>query len=349
MEKIYYDPANPASFSSVVKLAKASGESLENVRHWLAAQDTYTLHRLARKKFPRNRYNVDNIDELWQVDLCDMRNIGKYNDGYNYLITCIDVLSKYAWVRPLKSKHNTEIIKAFESILAEGRRPYHLESDKGSEFTGAACQNFFKKNGINFYTTRNPDVKAAVIERFNRTLKGRMWRYLTYKNSYRYIDVLDDLVNSYNNTVHSSIKMRPIDVNDTNVLQVWKNLYRGREPVMQPRLKVGMHVRIARKRTIFEHGYDTYFTEEIFKIIRVVRRPIPVYELEDLSGEKIDGLFYEFELVPVRIDESKAYKIDKILDQRKRKGIPEVLVSWKGWPSKFSSWVPESEVVSLQS
>lgn len=348
LEKHYYNPSDPGSFSSIANLARAAGVSNREAKNWLLAQDTYTLHRLARKKFPRNRIYVDNKDELWQCDLCDMRTLSQYNDGYNYILTVIDVFSKFAWAIPLKSKHKENVKIAFECIFAGGRKPYNIQTDKGKEFINKEMVAFFKQNGINYYTTRNPDVKAAVIERFNRTLKQRMFRFLNFKNSYRFIDHLYELVDAYNHSFHSSIKMRPVDVDDTKVLQVWGNLYKDSRPSQKPRLKVGMRVRIARKKSLFEKGYETYFTEEIFKIVKLIKRPIPVYELEDLNGEKIDGLFYEYELQPVTVGKDKTYKIDKILGRRKKRGIREVLVSWKGYPPNFNSWVPESNLIDLR-
>lgn len=348
MEKIYYDPSNPGSFSSIGNLARAAGVSIKNAKKWLQSQDVYTLHRLGRKNFPRNRYTVDNIDDLWEADLCSLATLSEYNDGYNYILTVIDVFSKYAWVVPLKTKHNVNVKMAFKSIFAGGRKCLNLQTDKGKEFVGQVMQRFFKKNNVNYYTTRNPDVKAAVVERFNRTLKNRMWRFLSFSNSYRYIDVLYELVNAYNHSYHSSIKMRPVDVNETNVLQVWMNLNKIRQPCAKPNLKINTHVRITRKKSMFEKGYETNFTEEIFKIIKVIRRPIPVYELQDFNGEKIDGLFYEYELQPVTVEKGKTYKINKILGRRKKSGRREVLVSWKGYPASFNSWIPATDLIKLK-
>lgn len=347
MEKIYYDPSNPGSFSSIANLSRAAGVSLKDAKKWLLSQDVYTLHRLGRKNFPRNRYFVDNIDDLWEADLCCLGTLSKYNDGFNFILTVIDVFSKFAWVVPLKTKHNKILIDAFKSIFERGRKCLNLQTDKGKEFVGKEMKKFMLESNVNFYTTKNPDVKAAVVERFNRTLKQKMWKFLTHMNSFRYIDRLADLVHSYNHSYHSSIKMRPVDVNETNILQVWKNLHKIKEPKKEPNLKINTFVRIGRKKSMFEKGYETNFTEEIFKIIRVIKRPVPVYELEDFDGEKIDGLFYEHELQPVTVEKGRTYKIDKVIGRRLKGGIRQVLVSWKGYPAKFNSWIPASDLKSL--
>lgn len=348
MDKIYYDPRNPGSFSSIANLARAGNFSTKDARNWLLTQDTYTLHRAARKRFPRNKYYVDNIDDLWQADLCDMRTLSSHNDNTNYLMTVIDAFSRYAWVRALKTKHNASIKAAFQDILDTGRKCVNLETDKGSEFVGKGLVPFFAANKINFFTTKNPDVKASLVERFNKTLKHRMWRYLSFNNSFRYIDVLQDLVYAYNHSVHSVLKMRPCDVNETNVLSVWRRLYAVPQRHVKPKLAVGVYCRISKKKSMFEKGYETNFTEEIFKIIRVLKRSRPVYELEDLNGEKIDGYFYEHEVQPVVGIKDKSYKIDKILGRRKNGTIREVFVSWVGYPASFNSWIPESNLLTLK-
>ena len=138
-----------------------------------------------------------------------MSAISKYNDGYKFLLTCIDVFSKYAWAIPLKNKSSKSVVAAFE-LLFGNRRPANLQTDKGTEFLNAPTQELFKENRINFYTTENDDVKASVVERFNRTLKSKMWKYFTFKGTHRYVDVLNDLLHSYNNTFHPYDKNEPI-------------------------------------------------------------------------------------------------------------------------------------------
>ncbi len=141
-----------------------------------------SLHKPTRRRFRRRQTFCPGVDHLWQVDLVDVSFLSRYNDGYRFLMTCIDCLSRYAWVVPIKNKSSASVLSAFASIN-DSRKPTYLQSDKGSEFLNFAFQEFLKANDINFYTSENDDVKCALVERYNRTLKTRMWRYFTYTNS----------------------------------------------------------------------------------------------------------------------------------------------------------------------
>ena len=144
---------------------------------------------------------VGGIDELWQMDLADMQSHAKENDGYRYLLVCIDVFSKYVWVIPLKNKTGPALVTAFKKILESGRKPQKIQTDEGTEFFNKHFKDLMKAEEIQLYNTYNK-TKASVVERVIRTLKTRMWRYFTAKRTRRYIDVLQDLVDSYNQSKH---------------------------------------------------------------------------------------------------------------------------------------------------
>lgn len=311
LEKVYFDPSHEASFSGATKLVHAAKKkkiSDKKTLRWLESQDAYTKHRPVRRRFPRRSYNVRNIDDVWEADLVDLRSIKDYNDGYVYLLVVIDVLSKYAWVVPLRDKTATSVTKAFTHILSQkignGRVPVCLQSDKGKEFIGAVFQDFLQKKNIQFRTARNPDIKAAVVERFNRTLKERMWRYFTYSRQKRYIDVLQAIVSAYNHAQHSSIKMAPVSVTYATAAKARTNLmqrYSPHERHILPKYKVGDIVRISSAKAAFAKGYESGWTSELFKIHRVSYSRWPVvYILRDLHDEDIDGIFYEPELSRVQ-------------------------------------------------
>jgi hypothetical protein len=350
LEKIYYDPNSSACYAGSLPLIGKTKNKVNprKTKEWLLTQDAYTLHTPRRKHFPMNKYIVSNIDDLWQADLAVLKNLTRHNQSVKYLLVVVDVFSKYGWLRPLKNKTAKAVNEAFASIFeADGRKPHNLQCDKGREFVSTASTSFFKKHDINFYTTRNPDTKAAVVERFLKTVKTRLWRYFTHKNTYRYVDVIQALANAYNNTVHSSIKMAPAKVNDKNVLQVWKNLYSKEESYITPKLKVGDTVRLAKEKKHFAKGYESNWTSEIFKVVRVIRHPIPVYEVADTAGEVIDGTFYESELQKVIVPKSKVRQIEKVLKMKGSGKSKKVLVKWKGYPAKFNSWIPASNILDL--
>ena len=165
LKRIYYDVSHPAGYGSLAQLARSMKGKLsrDEVKEWLQSQETYTLHRPVRKRFPRNRYIVSDMNVLWQADLSDMQSLSNYNDDFKYILCVIDIFSKMAFARAIKSKKANCVIPAFESIFSEyGSKPIHIQSDKGTEFTSKRMQTFFRRNEINVYTTNNPDIKALL-------------------------------------------------------------------------------------------------------------------------------------------------------------------------------------------
>jgi hypothetical protein len=338
LKKHYYDPRQPGSFSSVQNLKRYSGLNKKKVMTFLRAQDAYTTHKPTRVRFPRRRTYAKGIDDLFQADLVDVSKISKYNDGYRYVLTCIDVFSKRAWGIALKTKSGPEVTSAFEKIL-DDRKCNMLQTDKGTEWLNSKFQSMLRQNNIKFYTSENDDIKAAVVERFNRTLKSRMWRYFTYKNTRRFLDVLPDLIHSYNNTYHRSIGMKPMDVDRTSEDLVRKRLYPVKPKKLKWKYSVGDRVRISMHRQPFEKGYEGNWSEELFVVnVRHPTEPI-TYGISDLSGEDIKGKFYELELQKVSKRDDEVFVVEKILKTRKRNGKVEYLVKWRSYPDKFNSWV----------
>ena len=161
LSKLYYDSKSPASFGSVdsiyrvVKVEKKYQIPRNKIRSWLQKQDTYTLHKPMRYRFKRNRVVVGAMDEQWEADLVIVDSLSKHNNGYKYILTVIDVLSKYAWAEALKSKTGQSLVEAFNKILKKGRKPESFHTDKGTEFTNRPFQKLLKDNKIRFCTTQN--------------------------------------------------------------------------------------------------------------------------------------------------------------------------------------------------
>ena len=350
LREVYYDASHPAGYGSVRDLYLAARNkglsvSVNKVKTWLQSQDTYTLHKPARKRFRRNRVIVFAMDSQWEADLVDLQSLRRHNKGYRYLLTCIDVLSKYAWVVPLKDKKGSTLVKAFQKILSSGRTPVRLFTDKGTEFKNREFQKLLKSKDIHYFTANN-ETKCSIVERFNRTLKTKMWKYFTDKHTNTYINVLPKLVKAYNNAKHRSIGTSPASVNIDNQMEIKKRLYGDDNEDPQPnfKFKVGDRVRLSKVKTTFEKGYRPNWTEEIFVISKCVKRNPPVYRIKDLEGEELEGTFYEEELQKVNKTDDDLYIIDKVLKRRKRGGKTEYFVSWRGYPSKFNSWVSDIQV-----
>ena len=245
--------------------------------------------------------------------------MARFNKGYKFLLTCIDVFSKFAWVVPLKNKSGETLVNGFQSILDIGRSPEKLQTDKGTEFLNRNFQSFLQEKNIHFFTT-NSELKASVVERFNRTLKTRMWKYFTAKNTRVYIDILQDIVHAYNNSYHRSIGQAPSSVSLLNVGQVRRKLY-GKswtKPMRKFKFKLGDQVRISKSRRTFKKGYLPTWTQEIFTVTKIIPRVPPVYQLRDYADDEIEGVFYAEELQKVQKSDD-IYKIEKILAEKKEK------------------------------
>ena len=352
LKDLYYNIENPSAYSSAVPVYRAAKKEIPNiklrdVKQWLRKQLTTTLHKPIRKNFVRNRVIVKGIDDQWQLDLCDMKSKAKWNDNFMFILTCIDCFSKYAWAVAMKNKSGNETVRVLQQIFLDGRIPKRLQTDKGTEFLNEKVQKFLRERNVKLFTTES-DKKASIVERFNRTLKTRMFKYFTAQNTYRYIDVLPELVDGYNNSKHRSIKMKPIDVRSNHEITLRRRLYpklsRKNEKY---KFDINDLVRITKSRQTFQRGYLPNWSEEIFQVHqRSIKQYRPVYFLRDFHGETIKGAFYSDELQLVT--EPDEYRIERIIKtQHTTDGRQKHLVKWKGWPEKFNSWVWQDNLHSL--
>ena len=349
LKDLYYNLDNPESYSSVDKIFRAGKKEFPKLRKkavelWFQKQPTATLHKPVRYKFSRNKTIVMGLGTQIQVDLCDMRNISKYNDDYNYILTGIDCFGRRGFAEKVKNKSGKEIVKRLKLIFEECSFK-RLQTDKGREFLNVDVKQLLKDTNTELWISENDDVKAALVERFNRTLKDKMYKYFTANNTKRWIDILDKLVDNYNNTVHSSIKMKPIDVKKQDVISLGRILY----PVTKTKsfkYSIGDIVRISKAKKAFRKGYLASWSTELFKIISRFGRTNPVYEIADLNGIKVKGKFYTEELVKTEMPDD--FQIEKIIrKKRERNGKTKYLVKWIGYDSSFNSWVDENQIRHL--
>ena len=353
LHQLYYTPGKPSSYSGAQRLwttAKRINNKItkKQVVKWLQAQDTYTLHKPARKRIKAEpRVHVSHIDEQWCMDLCDVTNVSQHNDGCNFILTVIDVLSKMADAEPVPRKTGVNTTRALEAIFNRTqRRPQRIESDKGKEFFNADFARTCHREGIHHFAT-NSRHKASVAERFNRSLKDLMYKHFTATNSYRWIDVLPQLLETYNGRYHRSIGRSPDDVNANNEDEVYRHLYNKR-PKPGIKYAVGDYVRISKTKHVFEKGYLPNYTEEVFKIVKVISNHTPHrYELEDMAGEAIVGRFAPDEIQKVIKDPDSMWKIDRIIRRVKRRDGINYFVKWRGFPDKFNSFVHERDIIQL--
>ena len=353
LKRIYFAADDPGGLSSAHNLYKRARTelpdiSLADVREFLSGQPAYTLHRAYHKRYRRNQTIAQGIDYQWQADLADLDELSKANDGSRYLLTVIDVFSRYAWAVPIAKKSGVAVREAFRELFrqAGARRPKHLQTDKGKEFFNRDVQELLREEKVHHFASES-DQKAALVERFNRTLKLRMAHYLTGANSLRYIDVLPKLLSGYNASTHRSIGMAPRDVTKAKEAELWRKLYGSAvagtlsTPSSSPRAVV----RISKVKGVFEKGHHPNWTEEMFRVLRHVKRSGTrgVYKLEDWMGEPIEGQFYEDEVQEV--EPSDLFFIESVLQRRTVGGEKQVLVKWRGWPKKFNTWIDAKELV----
>ena len=303
------------------------------------------LHKPVRRKFPKRKVFVKGIDDTWAADLVEMGSFKEWNEGVRYLLMVIDVFSKYGWIRTLKNKRGDTVAEAFKSIFEEGRKPKKLWVDKGKEFWNKDVKAVMDEEGVERYSTENEE-KSAVVERWNRTIKERMWKMFSAKNDTTYVDKLGDILVSYNRTKHSSIGMTPAQASrKNNERKVYAKLYEKElwKKRKGPKFKVGDKVRITVKKKSFEKGFTPKWTEEVFVVDKVIFTKPVTYKLKDLMEEEVDGSFYEQELQKT---EQENFRIEDVIDRNEKTG--EVLVKWSGYPEKFNEWIPEEDTLMIE-
>ena len=220
--KMYFSPAHPAAFGSAIQLHRSARKqikklTLKDVTNFLERQTAYTMHRPVKQHFKRRKPYARYVDHIWQMDLVSLQAIAKENSGYNCIFTVIDVLSRYAFAEPLKRKTGKKVMGAFKRLLRKyKRKPVKVKMDQGQEFYNEEFKTFLHENNIAHYSTSS-DMKCALAERFNRTLKEKMFKYFTHHNTLRYITILPQLIDAYNNRPHVSLDgLKPANVNRNN-------------------------------------------------------------------------------------------------------------------------------------
>jgi hypothetical protein len=285
---VYYNPET--GYSGIADMQRKTHLPKQTVEDWMQKQEVYSKHKPVKQIFERRRVYSPSIDHQWQADLVDMQP--------GFILTVIDVFSKYAFAEPIKHKTGKEVAEAFYKIF-QSRVPVLLQSDKGLEFKNSNVQNLLKQYNVKWFTTEN-ETKAQIVERFNRTLKNKMNKYFTANHTKQWKDVLPLLVKNYNNSYHRSIKMTPTEASlETNQEKVYQNLYPEITKKYVPKFKVGDKVRIYKKEGDFRRGYTANFTNEIFKIHSINHTKPITYIVKDNSNEVIQGSFYESELSKV--------------------------------------------------
>ena len=363
---MYFNPKKSGSFSGITQFYNAVKEdgkynlSKYMVSKWLRRNDVYTTTRKITPKFLRPTVNVAAVDETWEIDLADFSLYASDNDGYKMVLVCIDIFSRYLWCRPLKSKSASDVIEGLKNIVSEGRKPLTIRSDSGHDvYNSEITQQFMIPNNIKQYVTHN-ELQANYVERVIKTIKSRIWKYFRHMLRPRWIDVLQDIVKSYNVTVHSSLGVKPSEVNKDN--QKWialdqaiikKKKYARYYAKMKPKLlnpvqykfKKGDHVRIPNTRNKVRREYKEKWTNEVYVIsFRFHRQGLNVYKVKDLHEKPLGGTFAEAELQKVVYDPKGVFYIDEVVGKKYIGRRLYLEIRWYGWPKSFNSYIPASDI-----
>ena len=317
--------------------------------------------KLARELLQPKRIHFDRrsvyspaVDNTWTSDLMDLHRYVNQNKGYTFILVVLDIFSRFAWARPLKTKTGAEVSRAFQNIFNEGRIPKALFVDRGTEYynrdvrfvlNGDAFDNpnvrdELQSNNIRLYSSFN-EPKAVIAERFIRTLRGKIESNYILTQSTVWYDILPQLIHEYNTTYHRTIKMTPTEAcMPENFPSVYRSQFRKHPPSLI-KYNRGDHVRISVHKKTFEKGSTANWTEEIFEIVDILPTTPPTYKLKDLSGEEVHGAFYNEQLQKT---DQQIYRVDKVLRRRKRGGVDQVFVRWSGYPDKFNQWIEASSI-----
>lgn len=364
LRKTYYTLGQPAAFSSPQKLLQVlhkeynlTGVTLKQIRDWLLEQYTYTIHRPRRVTFKRNPIISRHIDYTWQADVGFLPTYANKNNRMTSFLLVIDVVSRFIWGEPLKTKSGPEITKAFETVLAKSdpRKPTKLQTDRGKEFYNKPFKDLLAEHDIKLYSTHS-DVKAAVAERAIRTIKELIKRYMDANDTERWVDKFEDVISTYNNTVHKTIGFKPKEVtkkNEGTVLnRLYGHLWPDKDATYSTRRKakffINDSVRISNLKQPFKKGYEGYWSKEIFKISKILgSSPHFTYLLRDEYDEPVEGAFYEYELGPVNVDLKQTYwRVDKILKQKYVGKRLMYYVRFKNYPKP--QWLPAKNFTDVK-
>lgn len=375
LNRIYGDLHSPGSLASTTKLWREAKKiipniTLERVREYLKSQDSSTLHGTIPKSYLKRPVYVHSPGYLLSGDLADFKNLSEFNQDYKYLFVLIDCFSRKLWVVPLKDKRGKTVADVLHDFFKSSRYKYtHLWVDRGKEFFSKAGLQVCAKFNVNMYSTLTR-LKAVFAERVIRTLKQKLYRALTHFNTKNYIQYLEPIVSSYNNSPHRGLLgQTPNSVHDmTDRVKIstlarkmygqkfenyGKNIYK-REVIREGTitsdaapLEKGTFVRLLSDITDspFTKSFNQIFTYEIFQIDKVLFDTPITYTLQDLSGNRVKGLVYRSELKPVT--KPIYFPIEKILATRKIRGTKQFLVKYVGYPEHFNEWRYEQDIKDL--
>ena len=348
----YRTPGHPTAFSAPGNVSKETGVDHKTAREYLREIDSYVLHKESKRPKKYNPYYVYSRRDLIQADLIDIRSLSRANNGTNYLFLAIDVFSRKVHVYPLKTKSANEMKNVIQRYINELGPPQIkvFMTDGGTEFWSRPVKNLLRANNIELRLASGTS-KACYAERANKSIQVLIYKYLSDRETTKYIDVLQDLVDTYNKRGHRSLNfMSPNEADlPQNTREVRSIALRRFSKIERKNttLKVGDIVRIKKLADApnpARRAYAQQYHGEYFKIYRINETlPIPLYHLKSMNTmEEIRSGFYSNELSPVKGD---VFKIERVIRRRGVGRRREAYVKWKYFDNGWNQWIPERDIV----
>ena len=365
LKKLYYDEGSSGGFSTPQDLyhaAKKKGEywiTIKQVKDWLQTQESYTTFKTVRRRFDRPKLVVSQSNWQWDVDMLNMTWYRKWNRDYGYVLVCVDIFTRYAFTRPLLSLRAGAVKDAFDQIFQYNEKPKTIRSDRGSEFLNGTMKSYFREMGIHHFPTNN-EIKTSHCERLIKTIRLRIGRMIRGKRSFTWVDYLPSLTQAYNESVHRSINMTPLNamcVADKATLWKWQYTRNDAATKTGPNpekftLSLNDTVRLSYQSKAFERNYDEKWSKSVYTVTaRRMNQGYESYTVKSYDNQPVLGQFSHHELQLVRNAGPERFDIDEVLGERevgpenaKRR---EVFVSWMGYNKSYNSWIPAEDVVDL--
>ena len=323
---------------------------LDKIRKILAKYESYTLLKPEGKLKIHTPTLSFYPGDLIQGDLFFVNKLAEYNDGINYILSCICVHSKYAYLEPMITKNAEETKQKLAMILERmPAKPNILAFDQGTEFKNSNISSFLKNMKIRIFFAMG-EHKCAVVEKFQKTIQKSIYSYLVENETFRYVDVLQDLVNNYNNTIHTTISpLTPtevLDIKNVNILEKAHSKIKSklRHKKIKAKFKVGDKVRVSLKKTKFARSYDIANSYEEYFIEHVLKdRITPFYILKDWKGRTLKGKFSQNQLQHIDLDMHRG----DVIKERRKKGKKEYLMKFKGYDDSFNEWISEENMKKI--
>ncbi len=372
LHKIYHNIGQEGAYNNnpntLTKLVSKQGfptASVKDIKDFLTTEQSYTIHRRFNKvQFPRRHIRIPAGGVRVDIDLIELADLKQWNDGHAFILVAIDVFSKFIWATAIKRKESKQCAEVFDEMIKKQKlRATLIYSDAGKEFIGSPFQEVIKRHGMYHRICTSEEFHCPFVERAIRTLKEKLFQAMTSRLTRRWVDLLPGVVETYNQTRHSTTGMRPLDAaKSENTLNVYSNTlqrYPKSNKKIEYKFKKGDLVRIykGKQGALARKGYLPQYTWEIFRISKLANdRPgidgvnaVPAYILEDLNGEIIENaVFYEGELSKVHPNQlNEAYPIREVLNQKTDKhGVEWVQVWWQGGKKKDAEWIEKKKMAA---